>query len=305
MKRLRAPLAVVLGCALVVVANAWILGAALWNRAGGPRAQLRLTERELRMPPFREPEDTGIQLSLVTSDQPPPEVGFVAFRKNYQLPGPPLPWLDAAKLRELGFRTDVAPADPEAPELYRRAPPRRAYLVIEFDGPAWRSWLADRERAVNELRADVEKGSKSRQELADAETLLALDRVARSRLFPIDAGLDAADLLRRHPDRQQCVVMPGVVAPRVRQTEGRPPELIGEIRSLLVTEIHVPLRLHAPLKPLLPKVTEKQWNERRQNELKPAWPAASPPRYGATLAIGRSLDPWLVSVAPIEKESAE
>ncbi len=305
MKRIHAPLAVALGCAVIVVANVLTLGAAMWNRAGGPRAELQLTERELQMPPFREPDDTGILLSFATSDQPPPWVAFTAFRKNRRLPQMTHPWLDEAKLRELGFRIDLPPDNPAAEDRYARTPPRRAYVAFEFDGPAWRSWLAGRERAVEELRAEVEKGLKSQQDLADARALLDLDRVARSRLFPVDAGGDVTELMRRCPERARCVVLPGVVAARIRRPEGQPPLLTGEIQTLLVEDIHVPLSLHAPLLPFLPTITEEQFREQTRDDAKLQWPAASPPRYRATLAIGRRLEPWLLSVAPIEKASAE
>ena len=44
--------------ALVVITNAAILGVAAWNRWGTPRAALELSERELAMPSFKQPEST-------------------------------------------------------------------------------------------------------------------------------------------------------------------------------------------------------------------------------------------------------
>ena len=69
--RVRSGWTVAASFAVLAVANAMILGAAAWNRSGGPRLQIELTEREVALPLHREQEDTGIVLSLVTSDRPP------------------------------------------------------------------------------------------------------------------------------------------------------------------------------------------------------------------------------------------
>jgi hypothetical protein len=285
------------GCALIVISNALTLGAAAWNRWGGPRNTLELTDRELALPLFREPEDTGIELSLVSSDETPRAVSVTSWLKGKRIGRIEHTWLDPAKLRELGFNVDVGPSDPDAGKHYDLTLPRYAYVVLEFDGPAFAGWIGDRERQVDSVRRDVEQGLKGREELTDAEALLALDRLTRSRLFPVDAGLDAAELLRRHPDRQRYLILRGIVAPELFRDEGQPPVLRGRISQLLAQRVHAPLKFHPQLAPILPKLSEEKFYEQRRKEKKTEWPVAAPPRFRATIAVGRRLEPWLVSVA--------
>lgn len=301
MKRRRsaaAAAAVAAGAGVILIANAMILGAAAWNRWGGPRTTMELTERELALPLEREPEDTGILLSLVSGDRPPAAAARAAWKMDRRIPPVQHKWLDRAKLRELGFAVDLDPADPEAVDYYAWAFPREVYVTFEFDGPAFGDWLAEQEQRVEKLRGDVETSLKSRDELADAEALLAFDRTMRSRLFPVDAGRDPLELARRRPDRERCVILPTTMRVTRLESKGQPPELRGSITDLSVADVHAPLRLHPQLERFLPRETQTEAETRAQRQPRMEWPIPSPPRYRALVAFGRRFEPWLVDVTP-------
>jgi hypothetical protein len=296
MKRLASPASVAAACGLIVVTNLAILAAAGWNRRGEPEAELSLTERELAMPAARQDEGTGLQLSLVMTHEPPGVVRRTARWKHYELPSVDYGWLERAKLLELGFRVDLDPTHPDAAEHYSHAMPRRAYVVIEYDGEAWQRWISDREEQVRELRRAVEEDTAEPSVLADAEAMLAVDRTMRSRLFPVDAGTDANALQRRYGDRRRHAVVAGLLRPKVVQPENGLPTLSGDVLGLVVSRVHVPRKLRRHLEAFLPEDTWEEVEARERRKAESGWPLPTPPRYRATLAVGRRHEPWLVNV---------
>ena len=155
MKRLASPASVAAACGLIVLTNLAILAAAGWNRRDEPKAELSLTERELALPAARQDEGTGLELSLVTTDEPPGVVRRTARWRRYELPSVDYDWLDRSKLLELGFRIDLDSTHPDAAEHYSHAMPRRAYVFVECDGEAWNRWISGREEQVRKLRREV------------------------------------------------------------------------------------------------------------------------------------------------------
>jgi hypothetical protein len=208
--------------------------------------------------------------------------------------------LDRSKLLELGFRIDFDPTLPDAAEHYSHAMPRRAYVVVEYDGEAWKRWIRGREQQVLELRREDEEGIAERSSLADAEALLAVDRMMRSRLFPVDAGIDADALRRRYPDRRRHAVVAGLLRPKVVHPESGASTLSGEVLELVVSRVHVSRNLRRHLEAFLPEETWEEIEAREQREAKAGWPSPIQPRYRATLAVGRRHEPWLANVATPE-----
>jgi hypothetical protein len=300
MKRLASPASVAAACGLIVVTNLAILAAAGWNRRGEPEAELSLTERELAMPVARQDERTGLELSLVMTHEPPAVVRRTARWKRYDVPSVDYDWLDRAKLLELGFRIDLDPTHPDAAEHYSHAIPRRAYVVVEYDGEAWNRWISGREEQVRKLRREVEEGTVEPRALADAEALLAVDRAMRSRLFPVDAGVDADALRRRYGDRRRHAVVAGLLRLKVVQPANGVPTMSGEVLGPVVRGVHVSRGLRRHLEAFLPEETWEEVEAREQREAESGWPLPAPPRYRATLAVGRRYEPWLVSVATLE-----
>jgi hypothetical protein len=293
MKRLASPASVAAACALIVVTNLVILGAAGWNRRGEPRAELPLTERELVMPAARQDEGTGLELSLLLTHEPPGVVRRTARWKRYELPSVDYGWLDRSKLVELGFRIDLDPTHPDAAEHYSNVMPRRAYVVLEYDGKAWNRWISGREEQVRMLRREVEEGTAEPRVLADAEAVLAIDRTMRSRLFPVDAGVDAAALQRRYSDRGRHAVVAGLLRLKIVQPENGVPTLSGDVLGLVVSRVHVPRKLRRHLEAFLPEETWEEVEARERRAAESGWPSPTPPRYRANLAVGRRNEPWL------------
>ena len=296
MKRLASPTSVMAACGLIVVTNLAILAAAGWNRRGVPEAELSLTEREFAMPAARQDEGTGLALSLVMTHEPPGVVRRTARWKRYELPSVNYDWLDRAKLLELGFRIDLDPTHPNAAEYYSHAMARGAYFVVEYDGEAWDRWIGGREERVRKLRRDVDEGTAEPRALTDAEVMLSFDRTMRSRLFPVDAGVDADALQRRYGDRHRYAVLAGSLRPKIVQPESEEPTLSGDVLGLVVSPVYVPRGLRRHLEAFLPEETWDEIEARERRTAESGWPVPTPPRYRATLAIGRRHEPWLLRV---------
>jgi len=257
----------ILAAVVVLVANAVALVGVARNLSGRPEAEVLLTERELPMAPWSD-ESTGT---------------FVRLEWQRSLPGSKVewPWFDRAKLESLGF--DCARWEKEARERYGRMVPRRAYVVLEYDGPAWARWLEARE--------------------AEAEGTDGEDaRVSASRLVPIDVGLDPGELRRLYPDRSRCLIVPAIVgAGRTEGGLGGKVVLGGQILYVLVSEIHVPKGLGALLAELRAAdaaVPAPPRDEARSGP--PVLPRRhAPPRYEVLLRYGAHHEPWVAEVRPL------
>lgn len=239
----------------LVVTVGGLLGCAAWNR-GEVRQRLTLTERELNLPWQwqNRTADDDAELRL--------PIGW----ERRDGPLDERTWLTEDKLREIGFNLSTPAGAPEADRAYRRALPRLGWVVLEYDGPAWR----DIERR-RRLFANV------------PEPRLPLEP---SRLVAIDAGADRDALARRHADA------PTLILPAIFQLAFLPPDtpggplVYGYLHSLVVNEVTVPRRLRPALADLRTPL--------RAREDSP--PSATPPRFEVDLAVGRSGFPWITDV---------
>ena len=240
-----------LASAIVVVSNLWALGLAAVNRQGEPEATLQLTERELGLVSART-ENSAMSLRLKWTDP--------SGRREAG-------WFDRAKLEELGFDCSL-PVGRESAKHYATMPVRRAYVAMEYDGPAW-------QRYADTLPAD-----------ADSTTAEGL-----SHLVLVDVARDAARLRARHPDRTRVVVAQAVVRLVAVQDVGGPRFLKGRVLAILPADLNVPRDLRLTLEPLV------STTERAHGAAQPgAAPSPQTPRYVATVRWGRSLEPWIDAV---------
>ncbi|HVY92340.1 MAG TPA: DUF4824 family protein, partial [Bryobacteraceae bacterium] len=165
---------------IVLVANAFALVHAWRNRSGAVSAHIVLTERELPLSVSAGEDDSSVELNLIW--------------RSYDRPwNDSADWLGAAKLAELGFDTHVSPSSAGAPEFYQRERPRRAFVALEYNGPAWQRELAS-----------LNKQADDHPELASPRP----DPDKLSRLLPIDASLDPAKLRAAHRDSSNVILIP-------------------------------------------------------------------------------------------------
>jgi len=208
---------------IILVANAFALIHAWRNRSGPVETEITLTERELPLAYRSNDDDSGVSFNLRWIDPAWETFGWER----------PAPWLDQKILNALGFDTSVAPASNKAPEFYQRQRARRAFVALEYDGPAWRKHVEQAER-------------ESREHAGLPQANLAPHRPdVESHLVAIDAATDAAILRGRHPDRNAVIIVPAVVRivlePLVSasQRPSRAAILSGSVQEV-PSSIHVP-----------------------------------------------------------------
>jgi hypothetical protein len=264
----------VAGAVLIVVVNALALGGVAWNRSGAPDSTLTLTQRELRLPYMwgMERERSGLSLTLQWRMPVSPD------NREYDLlqgstDGTPA-WLDAGKLRALGF--DLRADD------RGRASSREVVLVLELAGPAYKAALeraAQRvERAEKRAERELPDDKQGAQALQAARENLQRERDTFSRLFAIDAGLDAAALRTRYPDRNRHLIVGGRIRPHVTHGD-KGVVASGWIESLSVGSISVPESLRGGL----------DGADRMTGR-------ADGQRFEADIAWGRRLEPWVTAL---------
>ena len=260
------------GVALIALTNAVVLAGVAWNRSGEPEALLRLTERELKSPGeygFQK-ENSGLTLRLAWRLSRAPKPNQPDYPDFGYSGGGEGPWLNKAKLAELGF--DVSPAPGSRRGGYPRDGrqlPREVLLVLEHDGPAWQAALERaKERAARTLAAAA--ASPVERQLAiqaeNAAKQLAEERENYSRVFVIDSGRDVEALRAKYPDRARYAIAHGKVA--IHFASSGPS---GYVSELSIPGVNVPLEL-------------RQTVDRQK-------------RYEVSLAFGKRLEPWLTAAA--------
>lgn len=241
----------IVGMALLVVVAAHLNGLhqARQNR-GEPRGgTLTLTEREV--PLVFIPGDSTVTLLDLSWD-------VLGSGPSYNRRPD---WLDGGKLAELGFAYSVPLTDPKAEAHYRSLLPREVYLVLEFEGEAWRKAPADRDRTT--------------------------------RLFVVDAGLDPARLRERYPEVSRHAIARGVVRlrylhPGHREDGGEAseePRLVGWIQNLVPSQVFVP----RPHSDALAQFRKEDRERRRAG----AHGREAEPRYSVVLSWGADYTPWV------------
>lgn len=240
--------------AIVLLANASALFHAWRNRSGPVESDITVTERELsQFYNYANDDDSGVALTLRFTDPQQP----VYRRSNLA------PWLDSKVLRELGFDTSIPASDSGASEFYQRQRARRAFVALEYDGPAWNKWKDDFQRQARpQFSLPAYSGSLNLLE-------------ASPRLVTIDVSSDAAPLRARHPDRNSVLIVPAVIRIGV-QPRGVQEQILYEWIQEIPSSIHVPLPFSAGFRLQL---------KGRENA-----------KYRIHVRYGALLEPWIVGV---------
>lgn len=278
----------VAGTVLILLTNAVALTGVWLNRGGEPESRLTLTERELSLPyrGYLHKENSGLALRLAWRVANRDAVDDHYYAQSGG--GTPV-WLDATHMTELGFEVPPAAPDESARRRYTRQQPREALLVLELAGPAW-------QQAVERARANVARHEAAAAANADskefasraknARTALEREENANSRLFAIDIGRDLAALRAKYPDRGRYLIVKGTVRPQFA-TRDKQMQPTGYVTALAVDSINVPFEMRAAVETL----------RARPRGANPA--SDDGPRYEAVFAIGRRLEPWIETLAPL------
>lgn len=200
---------------IVMLTIAGLVWAASWNRSGEPRLTLLVTERELPLDSDWDAsrDAAGPVLPLVVQHRTDP-----VDARN---------WLPESRLRELGFDLDVPVGSPRAAEVYQHVPPRQGWVVLEYDGPAWRA--VERQRGLESPDRPWREGA--------------------SRLVPVDAGSDFELLRRRYPNGH--LIVPAVFGLGYWPVEAGGPLVYGTLQALVPRHVRVP----AGLRPVFEEVS--------------------------------------------------
>jgi hypothetical protein len=238
--------------AIVCLTNVGALSLAAINRTGAPDAEITLTERELQLARSSESTATAVRLTWVQRFDPEGE------------------WLTCPKLAAIGV--SCAPRTPgeATSRWYAREPPRSAYVVFEYDGPAWQAY-----RAV-EARRLAESARTYQNAAPDIEATLA----RYSHLVAIDAGRDPAALRGRYPDGRRYLIVAAHIA-IYPETGAANVRLRGTITEVTPATINVPRPFSSTFESMLPYNFVAS--------------ADSAPRYWVTLRFGRFHEPWVVN----------
>lgn len=251
--------ALIAGLALIGLTDAVVLFGVAYNRSGMPESVLEFSQRELDLPySYAWREDSGMALQIRWRVQ------------NSDDYGPPM-WLDAAKLRELGF--DLPPIEADHPYSRRwRAQEKPAYIVLEMNGPAYLKGV-EQARAKVEREKAAPQTEEQQRKLQYAEETLKREENEQSRLIAVDAGRFAAPLRVKYADNTRYLILPGSVQPGYHSRDGKL-QWWGYIHNVSGTSVHVPLPIKQQLQPV----------SYTQGELT------------AKVAFGQRLEPWLESM---------
>jgi len=267
-----------IGLGVIVLSNALALMGVAHNRSAESEALLELTERELALP-YRyisKEENTGLALKL-------------KWRLSYQIGyrnSAPDSWLTNEKLRALGFDIPVSISSEERKD-YQNILPRAVFLLLEYDGARYQHALDYLEKRLADEQA-LAMASPDNEEfvkrVARAQQAFNRERTESSRLFVIDAGLDAEALRQQYADRSRYMVLKGKVGVSTRR-EGDQYLFSGYVSDVLIDNINVPLAFRSTFESLDSASYGRN--------------ATHKPRYFVTLKVGKRLEPWITEVGSL------
>ncbi len=258
---------------LIALANGILLWNVARNRTGTPTAELLLSERELLVQQSWREENSGRFLRL--------RYQYVRSAKENEV-WQTNPWLDKTKLQSLGYRFRAAEDEALDIKNLPRLPQKPAFLVLELDGKAYQEALAQAAAEVKSLRHAAKP-----EGLQRATEQLRQIRTEDSRLFVVDAGIDAEQLRQRHPNRQQYAIVPGHVRAWWQpswqdQTDQEKRPKLSTYLGLAHDQIFVPLEYASIFT-----------NADGQKENGQGVATRTVSRFQVRLAFGQRLEPWI------------
>jgi hypothetical protein len=271
MKRL-----LIIAAVLVIITNAFIFARVAYNR-GGELRTITLTERELSVPYnyFRDKSENSGLSFYIKWQTAAEDVTDYFYSSNRSLEVGP------EKLKALGFSV---PEDCGGIKVSRggRDKSRKLWVVLEYDGPAYardvetlEKHLARRTREIGSVEAEKEQ-----HELKRIEERLQAVKEYESRLYLVDVAPDKDKLWKLYGADPRNLIFAADVG-NGSYCNNVQWELKIYISELLPSRINIPRRFHAALENLTGLESRD---------------ANHPPRYSATIAMGKLSEPWLLEV---------
>jgi hypothetical protein len=265
-----------IGLAVIVIANAFALGNAAYNRLGEPERTLLLSEREVRVDnayPHTENSGVSLRLKWCVGDSSSMAAGVgTSMYSDGNCYGRTPDWLTVGRLRAMGFDTTFDASDPEARQRFSRQLARPVFLVLELGG-SWQQRGID--AAVGAL-AEREAFAAQRPDSAalKREVMSLRRRVdwmdhSATRLYLIDAGADVDALRAKYSDRTRYAILRGTVRAVQRRWSSDSAWLGGQIELVSGETVNV-------------SAEDQRWLTRRT--------------FRVTLGIGKRLEPWIIFV---------
>jgi hypothetical protein len=277
----------VAGIGLLLATNAVALLGVAYNR-GDAESTLNLTERELHLPydwGF-EMENSGIALALQWRTLSKEREVNYDLRTNYTGFGSEPDWLDKATLTALGFDVSKPDNTDQGRMHYDKMLSKDVLLVLELDGQAYRTALMRAQQRLQHETSLLETnpGKKEFEErMKNAKRELHQEERIYSRLFVVDAGLDATALRARYPDRHHYAIVHGQIQPRLVDINHKP-KLTASISDLSIVQVNVPSRYRRIFEPLKTSARTKQ----SDSDVTP---------YKVSVAFGKRLEPWITEAS--------
>jgi len=273
----------ILGFLILAATNIVVLYGVASNRSGEPESLVTLTERELDLSYNAYEENSGLALRLswraLGKEDPH---GYSSWSNPT--------WLNAQKLEELGFNVDDN-TSPYDNTRYYRVIPKEVFIVLELGGEPYREALKRAGRVFEKEQAFIQDNpddKSSQDRFEQAERKFERERQDATRLFAIDAGLDASALREKYGDRTRYIIARGLVKPGYRYSNKE--DVFGYILRLSVGKIHVPLQHQQIFASIM-----DQYDSRKNN--------FGSLRFQVELAYGQRLEPWIVSVLSRDEKS--
>lgn len=253
-----------LGAGLIVLTNAVALGGVFYNRSGAPVSVLTLSERELTVA-YRGFLDDSDYASRV-------------LRLDFQVADG---WVNGEKLRALGFKViedgEVFWSDRDA---------REGFVVLELDGPYYQTQVKAAQAMLEKSKhatAAAPKDAKAQEAVEGADYDLQRLNTITTRLYIVDAGLDATSLRERYPDTTHYAVAHAGLSVGTRYY-GESAERNDYALYANLNDLSVP----------------SQWSEVFRE-----WPlygrdAEDRSKVSVELAFGKRFEPWIIGAKEVD-----
>ncbi|MDD2226911.1 DUF4824 family protein [Sulfurovum sp.] len=272
---------------LLAGTNLIVLFGVYHNRSGEPGAQLIVTERELQAPYRISDENSGLALHIIWRS--PGKKNEMYGFGNWLSPE----WLDAEKLKSLGFNIDPS-TEKKYDDYDGYSATKERFIVLEFDAEAYDANLQEAVEALKvqeaALKSDPENESLQKLFKREKERVESI-RNYDTRLYAIDAGTDPQILEAKYPEKSRYIIAKA----QIRLSYNvQSKEVYGSIPRLSVHSVHVPKKFRSVIDPILHYAEQKGTSFKRHDTTVP-----HAPRYKVTLAYGKRYEPWIISIEPL------